>query len=39
MNCNGSQITVNDTTNVNPASESSSVECSLCLPGVTQPGC
>lgn len=36
---NGSQINVTDPANANPASESSTVECSLCLPGFTQPGC
>jgi hypothetical protein len=37
--CAGSQLTVTDTSNANPASESSTINCSICLPGSTQPGC
>ncbi|HLK93774.1 MAG TPA: hypothetical protein VKZ18_28035 [Polyangia bacterium] len=40
MGCaNGVQLTITDTTNANAASESSTIDCSLCLPGSTQPGC
>ncbi|HLK91431.1 MAG TPA: hypothetical protein VKZ18_16150 [Polyangia bacterium] len=39
MNCNGSQLMINDESGVNPNSESSTINCSICLPGSTQPGC
>jgi hypothetical protein len=39
MNCNGSQLSITDETGVSTNSESSTINCSLCLPGSTQPGC
>ncbi|HTB56472.1 MAG TPA: hypothetical protein VLC06_01290 [Polyangia bacterium] len=40
MGCaNGAQLTVTDTANANPASESSTINCSICVPGSTEPGC
>jgi hypothetical protein len=39
MNCNGSQLKITDESGVNPNSESSTINCSICLPGSTQPGC
>jgi hypothetical protein len=38
-NCNGSQLSVMDEAGINTNSESSTINCSLCLPGSTQPGC
>lgn len=38
--CTGQQLKINDTPdNMNAASESSTISCSLCLPGVPGPGC
>jgi len=38
--CTGQQLKINDTpANMNAASESSTISCSLCLPGVAGPGC
>jgi hypothetical protein len=39
MGCSGSQLTITDEAGVSTNSESSTINCSLCLPGSTQPGC
>ncbi|HVV48577.1 MAG TPA: hypothetical protein VHO06_02875 [Polyangia bacterium] len=40
MGCaNGAQLAVTDEAGINANSESSTINCSLCLPGTTQPGC
>ena len=39
MGCAGSQLSITDEAGVNANSESSTINCSLCLPGSTQPGC
>jgi hypothetical protein len=38
-NCAGQQLNVNDTNAANAQSANSLIECSICLPGVTAPGC
>ena len=37
--CNGVQLSVTDTVNVNPNSEDSNIDCSICLPGAAITGC
>jgi hypothetical protein len=38
-NCSGQQLTVMDVAGANANSESSTINCSLCLPGSTEAGC
>ena len=37
--CNGVQLSVTDTVNVNPNSQDSDIDCSICLPGAAIAGC
>ncbi len=39
MGCNGSQLAITDEPGVSANSESSTINCALCLPGSTQSGC
>jgi hypothetical protein len=37
--CNGQQLTITDEPGVNTNTESSTIDCALCLPGAQLPGC
>jgi hypothetical protein len=39
MGCNGGQLNIMDNAIANSAAENATVDCSICLPGVTEPGC